>query len=108
MNRTTTITVTLFGPADAVLSIAGPADDDAVSRARTLLTGLVLCGARRVIADLSAAIDVPDGLLQVLGRNCGELTERGGWLLVEGGDDLDAERALQDAFAAYREALAAA
>ncbi|WP_214405357.1 hypothetical protein [Pseudonocardia lacus] len=107
MTDTSTIAVVLRGPADAVLSVEGHLTAPVVGRVQELLATVVSTGVRHVIVDLSGAHGVPGELLETLLLTSWSLAERGGWLLVEGADDVDPGSALLHAFRAYREVVAA-
>ena len=108
MTSTTSVSLTLRGSAAAVLTLRGPADPEATGHVRGLLTAALVCGARHIIVDLSAAGQVPDPLLEICLRMSDAFVERGGWLLVEGAEETDPGVALARAFRAYRETVAAA
>lgn len=107
MTGSTTISVTLRGPADVVLTASGPVDDDAARRIEDLLAAVLAGGAMHVIVDLTAAGPVVARLLDVLLATSWTMAEQGGWLLVEGADAADPHADLLDAFRAYRDTVAA-
>lgn len=107
MTGSTTISVTLRGPLDAVLATTGPIDPDTAHRVRDLLAAVLAAGALHVIVDLSDAREVPGDLLDVLLATSWTVAERGGWLLVEGAEAVDPDTDLIDAFRAYRDTVAA-
>lgn len=107
MPCSTAVSVTLRGATDVVLTLDGPVDPATIGRSLDLLGAALAIGARHVIVDLSAAVDVPDELLDALVVRSWELAERDGWLLIEGAEDPDPISALQNALRAYRDALPA-
>lgn len=107
MTSSTTISVTLRGSSEAVLAVCGPVDLDSAGRVRDLLATVLAGGSSHVIVDLSAAVQVPAELLDVLLKASWTLGEAGGWLLVEGAEPAEQDSDLLDAFRAYRDATAA-
>jgi hypothetical protein len=102
-----TVSVTMRGPADAVLTASGPVGTGVAARVSDLLSTVLACGAEHVIVDLAEARDVPVELLDLLLTTSWTVAERGGFLLVEGAQAGDPHGDLLDAFRAYRDTVAA-
>ncbi|WP_214369755.1 hypothetical protein [Pseudonocardia sp. H11422] len=103
-SATTELQVTLRG-ADVLVGVRGVLEGTAGRRLPAVLDVVVADGARHVIVDLSESPDVPAAVIGYLERLRRRLRGGDGWLLVEGAS-IGLEPALQEVFAAYRDAVA--
>ncbi|MCO1654063.1 hypothetical protein [Pseudonocardia humida] len=109
----TSVSVSLRGPQEAVLTVAGEVGPVAARLVEVVLDTVLVDGVRHVIADLSAVREPSRPLGDALASVSSVLERRGGWLLVEGGAEsgwfdvggVESPTSLLDAFRAYRSAV---
>jgi anti-anti-sigma regulatory factor len=75
------IVVGLTGDDAVAVSVSGDLDTDSIGRLRTVLSGILRAGHRRVVVDLARTV-VPDGAQEILAKMLKRARSQGGDLVV--------------------------